>query len=107
MPIYEYQCKQCHHCFEFLEGIGRGEKEPTCPVCRSQKVKRVFSRFAFFDSSDSWRAKSGEKSGGSAKDSKSESSAKDSKSESSAKDSKSGGSAKDSKSGGSAKDSKS
>lgn len=54
MPIYEYQCKQCHHCFEFLEGLGRGENTPICPNCQSRQVERILSRFSFFDSSNSW-----------------------------------------------------
>gem|GEM_PF-446793 len=59
VPIYEYQCLNCHHRFEHLAGMGREEQGPICPKCRSRNLKRLLSRIAFFDSSNSWRAKKG------------------------------------------------
>ncbi len=45
MPIYEYQCKACNTCFEFLV---LGNKEPDCcPSCRSKKVSRLMSACGF------------------------------------------------------------
>ncbi|MCR4428544.1 MAG: zinc ribbon domain-containing protein [Caldiserica bacterium] len=68
MPIYEYQCLNCHHRFEFLAGIGFEEQPLVCPRCKSRNLKRLLSRIAFFDSSNSWRAKNG--SGGKVKEGK-------------------------------------
>ncbi len=59
MPIYEYQCLNCHHRFEYLDGIGGEERPLVCPKCQSRSLKRLLSRIAFFDSSNSWRAKNG------------------------------------------------
>ena len=95
MPIYEYQCKQCHQCFEFLEGLGRGENTPICPNCHSRKAERILSRFSFFDSSNSWSKSGGDAaaktSGGdaAAKTSGGDSAAKTSGGDSAAKTSKS------------------
>jgi putative FmdB family regulatory protein len=42
MPIYEYQCETCDHCFEIL--IFSGDDDPTsCPQCNHQPIKRVLS----------------------------------------------------------------
>jgi len=40
MPIYEYECQQCHSRFERLENI---TKEPLkiCPVCGGEVHKLV------------------------------------------------------------------
>jgi putative FmdB family regulatory protein len=59
MPIYEYQCLNCHHRFEHLTGIGFQERSLVCPQCQSRNLKRLLSRIAFFDSSNSWRARNG------------------------------------------------
>jgi putative FmdB family regulatory protein len=61
VPIYEYQCLNCHHRFEYLVGIGGEERLLACPRCQSRNLKRLLSRIAFFDSSNSWRAKDGNK----------------------------------------------
>jgi putative FmdB family regulatory protein len=57
MPIYEYQCQQCRHTFEDLVGMGWDDAPSCCPKCNSANVKRVFSKFSFFDSSNTWRGK--------------------------------------------------
>jgi putative FmdB family regulatory protein len=44
MPVYEYECKKCGHCFEFLL-LHQGEKA-RCEVCGSQDLKRLLSTFA-------------------------------------------------------------
>lgn len=42
MPIYEYVCEKCDHCFEHLT-FSTSEPEPPCPQCRCQKVKKLMS----------------------------------------------------------------
>jgi len=45
MPIYEYQCEKCHHCFEILVFSSDDEKA-TCPECSAAiaaKVRRKVS----------------------------------------------------------------
>ena len=39
MPIYEYECDECHHCFEKKQ---RFDEEPvaSCPECEG-KARRV------------------------------------------------------------------
>lgn len=44
MPIYEYKCKDCGHCFEQLVMSGSGPVK--CPKCGRQKVQRMMSVFA-------------------------------------------------------------
>ncbi len=42
MPIYEYQCETCDHCFERL--IFSGDDDPIeCPQCNNQGIKRLLS----------------------------------------------------------------
>lgn len=45
MPIYEYICEECAHAFEKLVPSSRSRVE--CPQCRSAKVAKQFSTFAF------------------------------------------------------------
>jgi putative FmdB family regulatory protein len=45
MPIYEYQCGQCEHEFEKL--VLNTSDKISCPKCKSKKVSRVMSTFAF------------------------------------------------------------
>ncbi len=45
MPIYEYQCGKCDHEFEKL--ILSSSETISCPKCKSKKVSRVMSTFAF------------------------------------------------------------
>ena len=51
MPIYEYQCKACNHCFETLVFAG-DDDEPTCPKCCNAKVNRLMSAACSIGSSD-------------------------------------------------------
>jgi putative FmdB family regulatory protein len=44
MPVYEYECNNCGHCFEFLL-LSQSEK-PSCEVCGSQDLRRLLSTFA-------------------------------------------------------------
>ena len=45
MPIYEYHCNQCNHDFERL--VFRSSEKISCPGCKSKKVTRIMSAFAF------------------------------------------------------------
>lgn len=42
MPIYEYECRTCHHNFEKLMFLGDEEKV-TCPKCKGEDVKKLMS----------------------------------------------------------------
>ena len=42
MPIYEYVCEECNHCFEYLS-FSSNEPAPDCPECKSKKVKKIMS----------------------------------------------------------------
>jgi putative FmdB family regulatory protein len=43
MPLYEYKCCACGHCFEKLV---RDSSAPVCPACQAQDVERQLSLFA-------------------------------------------------------------
>jgi len=45
MPIYEYACGQCEHEFERL--VFNSSDKIDCPKCKSKKVSRKMSTFAF------------------------------------------------------------
>ena len=38
VPLYEYQCKKCHHRFERIQKIS--DRDPHCPECGG-KVERL------------------------------------------------------------------
>ena len=40
MPIYEYECRTCHHEFEQLLRTG---DTPACPKCQGQDLERLLS----------------------------------------------------------------
>ncbi len=42
MPIYEYECQACCHCFEELVFSGADNK-PSCPKCGCSDVQRLMS----------------------------------------------------------------
>jgi len=44
MPVYEYQCNKCGHCFEFL--LMQQDEKPRCELCNSDDLKRLLSTFA-------------------------------------------------------------
>jgi putative FmdB family regulatory protein len=47
MPIYEYTCGSCGRLTSvFVKSMG-SEAKPTCGHCRSKKLSRAFSRFAY------------------------------------------------------------
>ena len=41
MPIYEYQCRQCGHGFEYL--ILASSPAAACPSCHSEDLKQLIS----------------------------------------------------------------
>jgi putative FmdB family regulatory protein len=43
MPIFEYECTQCHNSFELLM---RSDTRVACPACSSERVVRKLSLFA-------------------------------------------------------------
>ncbi|MEJ2658597.1 MAG: zinc ribbon domain-containing protein [Desulfobacterales bacterium] len=50
MPIYEYQCEKCCHCFEILV-FSSDDEEISCPECGDHWVKRLLSSSCFIGSS--------------------------------------------------------
>ena len=44
MPIYEYKCRACEHCFEALV-IPQSEGSPECPSCESHDLEQLISAF--------------------------------------------------------------
>ena len=43
MPLYEYECRGCHHQFEQLIRTG---DTPACPKCHSGDLERLLSHVA-------------------------------------------------------------
>jgi putative FmdB family regulatory protein len=43
MPIFEYQCRDCHHAFETLVTRSR---QPECPECHGHALDKQHSVFA-------------------------------------------------------------
>jgi putative FmdB family regulatory protein len=43
MPIYEYQCVSCGHCFEKLMFAGDDETRLQCPGCGKEHVRKMVS----------------------------------------------------------------
>jgi len=46
MPIYEYRCGKCGHCFEQIHGIAEIDPKIICPKCGDAKTERVLSTFS-------------------------------------------------------------
>lgn len=45
MPIYEFRCARCDREFEKL--VFNSSEKIACPGCKSKKVSRMMSAFAF------------------------------------------------------------
>jgi putative FmdB family regulatory protein len=43
MPLHEYKCRTCGHCFEALV---RGTDTPACPSCQGTELEKLLSLFA-------------------------------------------------------------
>ncbi len=54
MPIYEYECKSCHHVFEEWQSI-LDEPKTTCPDC-SGTLKKIISMSSFALKGGGWYA---------------------------------------------------
>mgnify|MGYP005840594437 CR=1 FL=1 len=43
MPIYEYECSQCGHCFERLMLAGDKNRDLRCPACGAPQIRKRVS----------------------------------------------------------------
>jgi len=46
MPIYEFYCERCNTIFNFYSRSINTTKQPLCPRCRKQTLKRFLSTFS-------------------------------------------------------------
>jgi putative FmdB family regulatory protein len=53
MPIYEYQCNQCHREFSFLLLHLREKGRLACKFCGSRNIKRLLSPFSVHQTEES------------------------------------------------------
>ncbi len=42
MPVYEYCCKKCGHCFDALQGLS-DEPLSQCPQCQELSLEKMMS----------------------------------------------------------------
>ena len=47
MPIYEFYCSDCNTLFSFFSRTINTSKTPNCPQCKTRKLERRISAFAF------------------------------------------------------------
>ncbi len=47
MPIYEFFCEECNTIFNFFSKRINTKKKPACPKCKTRKLSRQMSAFAF------------------------------------------------------------
>jgi len=52
MPIYEYECQDCHEEFEKLVFSSAKADDVECPKCHSRNVRRKISLFGSFGSGE-------------------------------------------------------
>lgn len=52
MPIYEFQCDSCGHCFEKLQKIN--DALPGCPDCKQSQVRKLVSAPSFQLKGSGW-----------------------------------------------------
>lgn len=45
MPVYDYECKDCHKSFELVLSLTEHEHEIRCPKCGSSNVEQVLTDF--------------------------------------------------------------
>lgn len=53
MPIYEYECQQCHHRFEELQRVNDPAPEQ-CPECTAPQPTRLVSSAGFQLKGSGW-----------------------------------------------------
>jgi putative FmdB family regulatory protein len=46
MPIYEFYCERCNTIFNFYSRSINTTKQPLCPRCRKQRLRRFLSTFS-------------------------------------------------------------
>ena len=54
MPMYEYECKKCHHQFEELVASSTSTEPVPCPKCANEKTRKLISRTSFALKGDGW-----------------------------------------------------
>ena len=55
MPIYEYQCTNCHHHFDLMQKIS-DEPVTQCPQCDNKTVIKLISAAGFQLKGSGWYA---------------------------------------------------
>jgi len=55
MPTYEYQCNNCEHVFEVLQGVD--DPDPECPLCTCPQITRLISAVAIRTGQDGTAAR--------------------------------------------------
>ncbi|BCA95620.1 hypothetical protein TUM19329_19810 [Legionella antarctica] len=55
MPIYEYECKSCHHHFDLIQKIN-AEPVKQCPICFDNSVVKLVSAAGFQLKGTGWYA---------------------------------------------------
>ena len=53
MPLYEYECQQCHERLEVLQPVGADGDDLECPACGQAGPEKVLSTFACGDAAAS------------------------------------------------------
>lgn len=66
MPIYEYQCKSCHHHFDLMQKIN-DEPVKQCPKCFENALIKLVSAAGFQLKGTGWYATDFKNKGGSNK----------------------------------------
>ena len=46
MPLYEYECAECHTRFDALRGMSQADEPIACPHCDSDETCRMISLFS-------------------------------------------------------------
>ncbi|MBA2656079.1 MAG: zinc ribbon domain-containing protein [Tatlockia sp.] len=55
MPIYEYECKSCHHQFDLMQKINEPAVKQ-CPLCLEETAVRLISAAGFQLKGNGWYA---------------------------------------------------
>ena len=55
MPIYEYQCSNCHHTFDLIQKMN-DEPAKLCPACSKETAVRLVSAAGFQLKGTGWYA---------------------------------------------------
>ena len=53
MPLYEYECRKCHHRFEEIQKVS-DRRIRKCPKCRTGRVERLISAPAVHFKGTGW-----------------------------------------------------